>query len=79
MPQSYVGSRVVGVCRQEASDRVLVVGDEVWLAKNIAAGLREGSKYAVDVVHDGHDAIQLCWINSYDLFALDLIIPKLRG
>ncbi len=59
--------------------RVLVVEDEVRLAENIAAGLREGSGYAVDVVHNGHDAIQLCWTSSYDLIILDLMIPKLSG
>ena len=59
--------------------RVLVVEDELRLAENIAAGLREGSGYAVDVVHDGHDAIQLCWSSSYDLIVLDLMIPRLKG
>ena len=33
--------------------RVLVVEDEIRLAENIAAGLREGCGYAVDVAHDG--------------------------
>ena len=44
--------------------RDLVVEDEVRLAENIAAGLREGSGYAVDVVNDGHDALQLSWTSS---------------
>lgn len=59
--------------------RVLVVEDEIRLAENIASGLREGPSYAVDVVHDGKDALQLCWTGSYDLIVLDLMIPKLRG
>ena len=59
--------------------RVLLVEDEVRLAENIAAGLREGPGYAVDVAHDGDDAIQLCWTANYDLIVLDLMIPKLRG
>ncbi len=59
--------------------RVLVVEDEIRLADNIASGLREGPCYAVDVVHDGEDALQLCWTGSYDLIVLDLMIPKLRG
>jgi two-component system response regulator PhoP len=59
--------------------RVLVVEDEVRLAENIAAGLREGSGYAVDVVHDGRDAVQLCLAASYDLIVLDLMIPTLSG
>ena len=59
--------------------RVLIVEDEVRLAENIAAGLREGPGYAVDVVHDGHDAMQMCWTGSYDLIVLDLMIPRLNG
>ena len=59
--------------------RVLVVEDEVRLAENIANGLREGPGFAVDVVHDGQDALQLCWTGNYDLIVLDLMLPKLSG
>jgi two-component system response regulator PhoP len=56
-----------------------VVEDEVRLAENIANGLRDGPGYAVDVAHDGEDAIHLCSATRYDLLVLDLMIPKLRG
>jgi DNA-binding response OmpR family regulator len=59
--------------------RVLVVEDETRLAENIATGLREGPGYAVDIVHNGHDALQLSATGSYDLILLDLMIPKLSG
>ena len=59
--------------------RVLVVDDEVRLAENIARALREGPGYAVDMAHDGSDALQLCVVNSYDLIVLDLMIPALSG
>jgi DNA-binding response OmpR family regulator len=59
--------------------RVLIVEDELRLAENIARGLREGPGYAVDVVHDGEDAMQVCWTRDYDLILLDLMIPKLSG
>ncbi len=59
--------------------RVLVVEDEVRLAENIARGLREGPGYAVDVAHDGRDALQLCWTSEYDLIVLDLMIPGAGG
>lgn len=59
--------------------RVLVVEDERRLAANIAAGLREGSGYAVDVAHDGEDAVLLCRTVRYDLLVLDLMIPRLSG
>jgi DNA-binding response OmpR family regulator len=59
--------------------RILVVEDEVRLAENIASGLREGPGYAVDLAHNGEDAIHLCDTAEYDLLVLDLMIPKLSG
>ena len=59
--------------------RVLVVEDEVRLAENVARALRDGPGYAVDVVHNGEDAVQLCSGGSYDLVVLDLMLPKLSG
>jgi DNA-binding response OmpR family regulator len=59
--------------------RVLVVEDELRLAENIATGLREGPGFAVDIAHDGEDALHLCRAASYDLLVLDLMIPKLSG
>ena len=59
--------------------RVLVVEDEIRLAQNVAAAFRDGPGYAVDVCHDGEEALLLCEAASYDLVLLDLMIPKLRG
>jgi DNA-binding response OmpR family regulator len=59
--------------------RVLLVEDEVRLAENIANGLREGPGYAVDIAHDGEDAVHLFETADYDLLVLDLMIPKLSG
>lgn len=59
--------------------RVLVVEDEVRLAENVAAGLRESSGYAVDIANDGADALLLTQTTSYDLIVLDLMIPKMNG
>jgi DNA-binding response OmpR family regulator len=59
--------------------RVLLVEDEVRLAENIASGLREGPGYAVDIAHNGEDAIHLSSTADYDLIVLDLMIPKLSG
>lgn len=59
--------------------RVLVVEDELRLAENIAAGLREGPGYAVDVVHDGVRALEFCAAGEYDLIVLDLMLPELSG
>lgn len=59
--------------------RVLVVEDETRLAENIATALREGPGFAVDVCHDGEEALLLCTTAAYDLLVLDLMIPKVRG
>jgi len=59
--------------------RVLVVEDELRLAQNIAAALREGPGYAVDVCHDGAEALLSCETADYDLIVLDLMLPRLQG
>lgn len=59
--------------------RILVVEDELRLAENIATALRDGPGYAVDVCHDGEEALLLCSTADYDLVLLDLMLPKLGG
>jgi len=59
--------------------RVLVIEDEVRLSDNIASALRDGPGYAVDISHDGNDALLLCQTASYDLVLLDLMLPGVRG
>ena len=61
-----------------AGMRVLVVDDEVRLARSIRAGLvAEG--FAVDVAHTGTDGLWLAQENSYDAIVLDLMLPGLNG
>jgi len=59
--------------------RVLVVEDEIRLADNIATALRDGPGFAVDVCHDGEEALLMCTTAEYDLIVLDLMIPKMHG
>jgi two-component system response regulator PhoP len=59
--------------------RVLVVEDEIRLADNIATALRDGPGFAVDVCHDGKEALLMCTTAEYDLIVLDLMIPKMPG
>ncbi len=59
--------------------RILVVEDEVRLARNIAAFLRKPGGYAVDVSMDGEDGLHMVRTNSYDLILLDLMLPKVDG
>jgi DNA-binding response OmpR family regulator len=59
--------------------RVLVIEDEVRLAENIAAALREGPGFAVDCAEDGETGAQLASFRCYDLIVLDLMLPGLDG
>ncbi|RXS95040.1 response regulator transcription factor [Silvibacterium dinghuense] len=59
--------------------RVLLVEDEVRLAENVAAALREGPGYAVDVAEDGETAVDLAGNRCYDLVILDLMLPRIDG
>lgn len=58
--------------------RVLLVEDDKRIAKFVAKGLRENS-YAVDIAVDGDEATYIASINSYDLFILDINLPKKDG
>lgn len=58
--------------------RVLVVDDEVELADAVARGLRREG-YAVDVAHDGDEALSKALVNGYDLVCLDVTMPGTDG
>jgi DNA-binding response OmpR family regulator len=59
--------------------RVLLVEDEVRLAENVAAALREGPSFAVDCAEDGLVGLDLAGNRCYDLLILDLMLPGLDG
>ena len=58
--------------------RILVVDDEVDLAEAIARGLRREG-YAVDLAHDGEEALDKARLTPYDLICLDIIMPRMDG
>jgi DNA-binding response OmpR family regulator len=58
--------------------RVLLVEDDVRIARFVAKGLREQS-YAVDVNANGDEALYQTEINSYDIVILDVMIPGKDG
>ena len=58
--------------------RVLVVEDEVSLAKQLTAALRRAG-YAVDHAADGEGADLLGHDENYDAVVLDLGLPKVDG
>jgi two-component system response regulator PhoP len=59
--------------------RVLLVEDEVRLADNLAAALREGPGFAVDWAEDGMVGDDCARNLCYDLIVLDLMLPRLDG
>jgi len=58
--------------------RILVVEDEKKVASFIKKGLQQEG-YAVDMVHDGAEAIRLATDFEYDLIVLDIMLPKKSG
>ncbi len=63
----------------QAPMRVLLVEDEVRLADNLAAALRDGPGFAVDWAGDGLMGDDCACNRCYDLIVLDLMLPKLDG
>src|SRR5262249_54462598 len=63
---------------EEATMRILVVEDHPKLATTIATGLRPAGM-AVDVVFDGHDALDHLAVTGYDVVVLDRDIPGVHG
>jgi two-component system, OmpR family, copper resistance phosphate regulon response regulator CusR len=58
--------------------RILLVEDEPSAARMLAKGLREEA-YAVDVAADGERALELAFVNDYDLVMLDVMLPRKGG
>ncbi len=58
--------------------RILLVEDEPSAAGMLAKGLREEA-YAVDVAADGERALELAFVNDYDLVILDVMLPRKGG
>ncbi|MEO6595466.1 MAG: response regulator transcription factor [Planctomycetota bacterium] len=57
---------------------ILIVEDEVALARALATGLREES-YVVDVAHDGEEGLWAARTGTHDLLVLDLQLPRIGG
>jgi DNA-binding response OmpR family regulator len=58
--------------------RVLVVEDHVELAESLARVLRREGM-AVDVAHDGEDALERTTLVDYDVVVLDRDLPRVHG
>ncbi len=58
--------------------RILVVEDEVRLARQIAAALMEAGHDPI-IVHDGERALREATETSFDLIVLDIRLPRMDG
>ncbi len=65
--------------RQETTLRILIIEDELRLAENLAAALREGAGFAVDHAEDGIGGEALALLGHYDAIILDLMLPGQDG
>lgn len=58
--------------------KILVVDDEVRIAKAIKQGLEQDG-YAVDMEHDGEDGYNAARADEYDVVILDVMMPEMDG
>ena len=58
--------------------RILVVEDEVRLARQIASALTEAGHDPI-IVHDGESALREATETSFDLIVLDIRLPRMDG
>ncbi|HEY2140123.1 MAG TPA: response regulator, partial [Chthoniobacterales bacterium] len=58
--------------------RILVVDDEVRLARHVASALTEAGHDPV-VINDGETALGEAELNSFDLVVLDVGLPGMDG
>lgn len=59
--------------------RVLIIEDEVKIARNITKVLDEEYSWAAEICTDGEDGRHMAMTNAYDLIILDLGLPKTGG
>lgn len=58
--------------------KILIAEDEVSIARALKVAL-EKNKYAVDMVHNGKDALQYISSTHYDALVLDIMMPEMDG
>jgi DNA-binding response OmpR family regulator len=75
---AHAGAARPGANEGGGGVRVLVVEDEAVLAAAIARGMRREAM-AVDVSHDGADALAKLGVNRYDVVVLDRDLPRVHG
>jgi len=59
--------------------RVLIIEDEIKIARNITNVLDEEYSWAVEICTDGEDGRHMAMTTPYDIILLDLGLPKIDG
>ena len=58
--------------------KILIIEDDHLIANSIKKGL-EQEKYYVDVSYDGEEGLEMALEEDFDLFILDVMLPKVNG
>ncbi|MEN8302491.1 MAG: response regulator transcription factor [Campylobacterota bacterium] len=58
--------------------QILLLEDDYELAETLQE-LLESNDYGVDLVHNGNEAIDASYDNSYDLYIFDINVPDING
>lgn len=58
---------------------ILIIEDEIRIARNITKVLDEECSWVVDISTDGEDGRHMAMTNPYDLIILDLGLPNVTG
>ncbi len=58
--------------------KILLLEDDKLFAQSIEDFLDEEG-FCVDIAYDGHEALEKNYENNYDLYLLDINVPKLNG
>ena len=59
--------------------RILIIEDEIKIARNITRVLDEEYSWVAEICTDGEDGRHMAMTNPYDLIILDLGLPKIDG
>ena len=60
------------------NQKILLLEDDRILSQSIKE-LLEGESFVVDLAEDGEEAVELTYVNKYDLYLLDINVPKIDG
>lgn len=60
------------------NQKILLLEDDRILSQSIKE-LLESDSFSIDIAMDGEEAVELTYINKYDLYLFDINVPKIDG